>query len=308
MQSGLKYTNKVQTLKDTNPTLKTVDEFKSVGDILQDLSSDFIPSDEEIVDYFKTQRFESITEYRTHRLNQREGDLDKELYDCKKCLNRGFYYVHCDSEGVHFREPYLAQCSCLKIRESLKLSEKSGLGEMKKHRVANFVATDDWQKEVKQLVADYIVNANGEWLLLLGQSGAGKTHLCSAVCNKRLEDGRESIYVLWRDYVARLKESKFDNRRDSENHYFSHVANVEILYIDDLFKGTVTDTDKSYAFELINHRYNKKLTTIVSSELLLLEIADLDQAVAGRMKEMAGKYCFQISKDIKKNYRFKGTK
>jgi len=37
-------------------------------------------------------------------------------------------------------------------------------------------------------------------------------------------------------------------------------------------------------------------------------ISNLRFTVAGRMKEMAGKYCFQISKDMKKNYRFQEDK
>jgi hypothetical protein len=45
--------------------------------------------------------------------------------------------------------------------------------------------------------------------------------------------------------------------------------------------------------------------TIVSSELLLKDLREIDEAIAGRLKEKAKKYCIQVGKDSSKNYRLK---
>lgn len=296
------------TDKSKSPEEEPQAGFKSMKELLVSSQRELTPDAVEIAKLFGEQGFKSITEYQANRLNQQVGDLDNSVIDCKKCLNRGYSYVYCDANGSHFHTPAMSPCTCQKARTSLANGRKSGLSTMKEHRVANFKVTEEWQKDIKHLTADYILNGDKEWFLACGQSGAGKTMLCSAICNKRLEDGHEVIYILWRDYVARIKDSKFDKKRDNQNHYFEYCANAEILYIDDLFKGTITETDKSYAFELINHRYNKNLTTIVSTEMLITDLVEIDQAIAGRLKERAGKYCFQISKDIKKNYRFKEDK
>ena len=61
-----------------------------------------------------------------------------------------------------------------------------------------------------------------------------------------------------------------------------------MLYIDDLFKGNVTGADLNLAFQLINARYNdRKLITILSSELTLSEIIEQDEALGGRIYERA---------------------
>ena len=99
--------------------------------------------------------------------------------------------------------------------------------------------------------------------------------------------------------------SKLKDKAEIVKFIFNEYAKAEILYIDDLFKGKVTETDVNVAFQLINERYNTNLVTIVSSELLLKDLREIDEAIAGRLKEKAKSYCIQVAKDSSKNYRFK---
>ena len=80
---------------------------------------------------------------------------------------------------------------------------------------------------------------------------------------------------------------------------------VDVLYIDDFFKGKISDTDKTLAFDIINYRFNNNLVTIISSELLLNDLINIDAAIAGRIKQMAGDYIVQIAYDDERNYRLK---
>ena len=296
MQSQLEVTER----KEMNLDSESISKFKSIKDVLGCLTQD----KQQIFDALEPFNGCPVT-YNVHFQNQQVGNLCKDEYDCSKCLNKGFYYVIVDDLYKH---EAMTPCHCQKIRAALKQSEKSGLGDMRKHRLNNYLITESWQQEMRDLAKDYILEAIDQWLLLFGQSGTGKTHLSSAVCNKRLEDGYEVLYTPWRDYIDKVKDYKTSSY-ERENHYQQMVMNTQILYIDDLFKGKITDADKSYAFELINYRYTKKLVTIISSEMSITQIArEVDEAVAGRLKEMAGKYYFQINKDIKKNYRFKEDK
>ena len=108
--------------------------------------------------------------------------------------------------------------------------------------------------------------------------------------------------MIWNEFVDKLKRMSYDSDRDD---FLNEYAKAEILYIDDLFKGKVTETDVNVAFQLINERYNTNLVTIVSSELLLKDLREIDEAIAGRLKEKAKSYCIQVAKDSSKNYRFK---
>lgn len=156
-----------------------------------------------------------------------------------------------------------------------------------------------WQKDLKDVAEQYINEPKG-WFVLLGQSGCGKTHLCSAVANAMLDRHKEVKYVIWNELV---KDIKRDINESQDNSIIENLSEVEVLYIDDLFKGKPTEADKKYCFEILNARYNQKLITIISSELSIDDLMDIDVAVAGRIKQMAASYLKQIGKDERKNYR-----
>ena len=80
---------------------------------------------------------------------------------------------------------------------------------------------------------------------------------------------------------------------------------LPILYIDDFLKGRFTDTDITLAFDLINYRYNNKLTTIITSELTFSQLMGIDAAIAGRIKERSKGFFMEISKGDDKNFRLK---
>ena len=74
-----------------------------------------------------------------------------------------------------------------------------------------------------------------------------------------------------------------------------------------MFKGKLPDADVQTCYDLLNYRYNnKKLTTIISSELSLAQIQQIDGAIAGRIRERCGTNFVTISPDPAKNWRLKG--
>lgn len=238
----------------------------------------------------------TITQQLVELDNAKKGNLTG--FDCQICLNKGFvsiYVAETDSSKID-------DCECMKVRKSKKIAEQSNMGELLAHRLRDFKVTEPFQEVMRDKVKDYILNARTEWFLALGQSGCGKSMVCASICNQRLKEYRQVKYMIWNEFVDRLKRMKYDLDRDE---FFNEYAKAEILYIDDLFKGKVTDSDVNIAFQLINERYNANSVTIISSELLLNDLRDIDEAIAGRMKEKAKSYCIQVGKDSSKNYRFK---
>jgi DNA replication protein DnaC len=96
------------------------------------------------------------------------------------------------------------------------------------------------------------------------------------------------------------------------------LKETDVLYIDDLFKSgkdndgrykAPTAADVNVAFEVVNYRYNNpELITIISSERTLVELDDIDEAIAGRIaeKSKAGGYCINLKPDKTRNWRMKG--
>lgn len=228
--------------------------------------------------------------------NQKVGNLKN--FECSECLNRGFISHYNKTNDTS----YITECKCVKIRKTIKNAELSGMGELLQHKLRDFKAVEPFQEVMLNLTKGYILKARTEWFLALGQSGIGKTMVCSSICNQRLKEFRQVKYMIWNEFVDKLKRMNYDLERDN---FFNEYAKAEILYIDDLFKGKVTETDINIAFQLINERYNTNSVTIISSELLLNDLRGIDEALAGRMKEKAKSYCIQVGKDSSKNYRFK---
>lgn len=232
--------------------------------------------------------------------NKKEGELHlKDGYDCELCKNKGFiFHYHKENDSTS-----QSQCKCIKTRQIIINAKHSGMGELLDYRLNQYETTEEWQRSLRDVAKNYILENSDKWFVILGQSGIGKSMLCAAICNQRLTSEHKQVkYMIWNDFIDHLKRMKYDIDRDD---YFNEYANAEILYIDDLFKGKYTETDVNYCFTLINHRYNKKLTTVISSELLMDQLVDIDEAIAGRIKERSRGYCTQIAKDYNKNYRFR---
>lgn len=79
-----------------------------------------------------------------------------------------------------------------------------------------------------------------------------------------------------------------------------------MLYIDDLFKqSSVSDADVKLAFEIIDYRARNNLITVISSELDVNDLIEIDEALGGRIVQMTKGNRYIISKDRKKNYRLR---
>ena len=232
---------------------------------------------------------QEIEAFQASRYNEKVGALPH--FDCQRCLNKGY-----TADVLEKSYPYMAlfPCDCLAVRNMVEEAKiHSGFGELLYSRLEDFATDTTWRQDLKALAEDYIANFGSHWFTVLGQSGAGKTMLCASICNKLLKRYKKVRYLSWVDYVAKVK-----------NHEDVNVE-AEVLYIDDLLKGSTHSWDVQIAWNLINERYNAHLPTIISSELLIGDLIDVDESLAGRILERSGKYYFPIKKGKERNYRLK---
>ena len=230
-------------------------------------------------------------------------------YHCNICKDKGYIYK---TDGFY---EVAVKCKCQTLKDAQMRLEKSGLGELlETKRLDNYNTYTEYQKQIKETATNYIneyVKGNKYSLALLGQSGVGKTHIMSAVSRQLLDAGITVKYYIADDIIQRLQACKYDQ----ENYIreFNSIVRAEVLYIDDLFKSSVTNyykqeniktEDLKVIFEVINYRYNKKLPILLNSEIHFERFADIDQAIIGRINEMCDyKYLVSIKPDINKNYR-----
>ena len=251
------------------------------------------------------------TKLKAELLNSTIGALDKQDgYSCALCKNKGII-AYPEISELGYSTVVFRECVCMKPRRSLRRLKKSGLKSLiKDYTFARFNVHKPWQGLMLNAARSYAEKPEG-WFFVGGQSGSGKTHICTAICRELLLSGRAVIYMLWRDTVAQLKAAVTDEKRYAE--LINEYKTVDVLYIDDLFKSgrskeaaaQPTSADINVAFEILNYRYNNPaLLTVISSEYSIGDIISIDEAVGGRIYERTknGNAC-SIKRDRAKNYR-----
>lgn len=240
--------------------------------------------------------------------NSLKGKL--EGYNCDICKNKGVVYSvkKTDFCGIKRYETVSCECSCMKVRAEINRIKKSGISKlMQRYNFESFRTENDWQKYIKEKAIEYAQNPT-DWFFIGGQSGCGKTHICTAIVGSLLEQGKSARYMLWGDEITAIKQSVTNSGQYER--LTNSLKNAEILYIDDFFKtragDSVSNADVNTTFKIINHRYNEQLPTLISSELSIKEIAGIDEALGGRISEMTRAHGIYISKDMRKNQRFYG--
>lgn len=248
--------------------------------------------------------------------NKREGYLHLEDgYHCPICKNRGFIHVAEKTEFGYWTE--INQfCECQKMRKTIRQMKKSGLESIiSKYTMQAYKTVEPWQKQIhdkaNRFVEQRLHNTmSDDWFYIGGVSGSGKTHICTAICRELLLQGLSVRYMLWRDEAVKLK-ANLTNYAEYDS-MMGELKNVDVLYIDDLFKSGYADAGKqqptpadiNLAFELLNYRYNNpKLITILSSECTTSDLLKIDVAIGGRISERARAYTINLTGD--KNYRTK---
>ena len=224
---------------------------------------------------------EQLAQKQCEWYNESEGRLTG--IDCPECKNRGNFQI-LDSEGNRV----LRECKCMAHRRYINMMQSAGLGDLYERCTFDaYIANEDWQKRNKIGSMQFAAKDGNEWFLFAGASGVGKTHLCTAICSELAKRGRQIVYVQWKRLFAELVQTKF--KQYEQEQIFRRVTDADVLYIDDFLKtaGNAKPTEEmlSYALEIVDARYKADKKTIFSTEFMIQQIIEFDEALGGRIRE-----------------------
>lgn len=201
------------------------------------------------------------------------------------------------------------RCTCYAVNLAKERWIKSGFDpDSKEKSFSTFKEISEIAKQAKLIAGKYakdfqsIKNNRINSLLFMGQVGSGKTHLCIAASLNLLSKGIEVIYMSYREDVTALKQNILDE--EYYQNQLSKYKTASVLFVDDLFKGKITETDINIMFEIINYRYLKRLPLIISTEYNMEQLLAKDEATASRIYEMSKGYSFEI-RGKENNYRMR---
>lgn len=228
-------------------------------------------------------------------------------YKCSKCKDTSWI----EKDGAYTR------CSCYTEEYLSRLWENFGVKIKDIKLLREYEPYNDSTKKAKEKAADYIRNfdeikdtrENG--FALLGQPGAGKTHIVLAIGKALLE---KKISVVYMPYLEVIKELKaLAMYQEDYEKLLSRYTRAKVLIIDDLFKDKVkkgritaelSETDMKHIYPILNYRYLNYLPTIISSECTPDMLLNLDEALGGRILETTGpRFSLTFKGDC--NYRLK---
>ena len=106
---------------------------------------------------------------------------------------------------------------------------------------------------------------DAHWLFLWGEHGKGKTALGVALANERISHGLPALYVVVPDLLDHLRAAYQADAGLPYPRLFEQVRNAPFLILDDLDATNLTPWADEKLFQLLNHRANTGLLTVVLS-------------------------------------------
>lgn len=122
------------------------------------------------------------------------------------------------------------------------------------------------------------------WLLFQGSYGSGKTHLAAAIANYRLEQGDSVLFMTVPDLLDHLRATFGPTSEIAYDDLFERVRNVPLLILDDLGAESPTPWAREKLFQLLNHRYMRRLPTVITTNV---DLSRLDPRVRSRLVDHA---------------------
>ncbi len=109
--------------------------------------------------------------------------------------------------------------------------------------------------------------AAGEWLLVTGPYGTGKSHVAASVLLRRLGVGRTGLWVVVCDLLDVIRATYRRDATASEGELLSLVTNVGCLVLDDLGAEVDSDWVRTKLYQIVDRRCNEDRETICTSNL-----------------------------------------
>lgn len=145
----------------------------------------------------------------------------------------------------------------------------SQLGSLAENTFASFNGLVPGIQEAYTAAWEYAHCPDG-WLLLIGTNGCGKTHLAAAAANVLLEHDRTVLFSTVPDLLDHLRAAYAPTSEVTYDSLYTLMREVDILVLDDLGAHQTTPWAEEKLFQLMNHRYVCRASTIITTNHIRL--------------------------------------
>jgi DNA replication protein DnaC len=145
-------------------------------------------------------------------------------------------------------------------------------------------------EEALKNARDFAKSPQG-WLVFQGLNGCGKTHLAAAIANQLRESGKEVLFIVVSDLLDHLRSSFGPESRVSYDALFERIKKVQVLILDDFGEHSATPWAQEKLYQLINYRYNARLSTVFTT---CADLEEMEDRIGSRMVDPSISFIWNI--------------
>ena len=218
------------------------------------------------------------------------GDYLAARHNCSQCSDAGYIGVEmCDCLHTLLRDIAYSHMSD-NARLPQYRFETFDLSYYPDHSSDSKVTPRSHMSDVLAYCKQYAsqFSTNSESLLLMGQTGQGKTHLSISIAREASEQGFGVIYMPFQKLIDRLEVGKFSFESQIKERYKQDLQGImecDLLVLDDLGAEFVTSFSIATAYNIINTRLVEQRPTIINTNL---ELADMESRYSQRIASRLG--------------------
>ena len=216
--------------------------------------------------------------------------IHKKLKKCEYCgreltpIGLDYLYANFSPDNIEYE-----RCTCKKAQEYWKEKDKKDYEITKrKHfrevinkiykqnyigmkfqnlNFENFNSNSENELAIaiaKDYVNKNITSENTNGLIIMGESGVGKTHLAASIANKLIENDKIVLMERLTTLLDMIKETFKDNTK-SENELVDLYSNVDMIIIDDLGTEKISNWALEKLYSIIENRNENMLPIIITT-------------------------------------------
>ena len=202
-----------------------------------------------------------------HAPNNASANRSEIAPDCERC-NDSLWVL---AGGENGGKLTVVPCSCQSVRETSRsqLKTYSQLGHLERMTFEAVIpegrkgrVDENLFKAATETAKEFAADPAG-WLVLEGSAGSGKTHLAASIVNALVDRGSPAKYVSALDIPDLVRNERFEDTDGAEGGTFSSLLDAPVLVVDDLGAQQANNWIDSKVDQLLTHRFNGRLPTVV---------------------------------------------